>query len=92
MVDVFGADHAGHVPRIKAGMRAARDRRSEEAQFVLVQIVRIVRGGEEVKVSKRKGTVFELGDLIEEAGPTCAGSAFLMKTPRTRSSTSISTR
>jgi arginyl-tRNA synthetase len=42
--------------------------------------VRITRGGEEVKVSKRKGTVFELIDLIEEAGADACRFLFLMKT------------
>jgi arginyl-tRNA synthetase len=77
-VDVFGADHSGHVPRIRAGMtllgiEAAR------MQFVLVQIVRLTRNGEEVKVSKRKGTVYELDDLIEEVGADPCRFMFLMK-------------
>jgi arginyl-tRNA synthetase len=79
MVDVFGADHAGHVPRIQSGM-ALLGFDQKKLQFVLVQIVRIVRGGEEVKVSKRKGTLFELAELIEEAGADVCRFIFLMKT------------
>ncbi len=79
MVDVFGADHAGHVPRIDSGMKwLGFD--SNQLKFVLVQIVRITRNGEEVKVSKRKGTVFELSDLIDEAGADACRFLFLMKT------------
>ncbi|MBL8924221.1 MAG: arginine--tRNA ligase [Myxococcaceae bacterium] len=79
MVDVFGADHAGHVPRIQSGIHLLGfDTRKLE--FVLVQIVRITRGGEEVKVSKRKGTLFELSDLIDEAGADVCRFIFLMKT------------
>jgi arginyl-tRNA synthetase len=49
-------------------------------QFVLVQIMRIVRNGEEVKVSKRKVTLFELDDLIEEVGADVCRFTFLMRT------------
>lgn len=79
MVDVFGADHAGHVPRIQSGMTLL-GLEQRKLQFVLVQIVRIVRAGEEVKVSKRKGTLFELAELIEEAGSDVCRFIFLMKT------------
>lgn len=79
MVDVFGADHSGHVPRIQSGM-SLLGFDVKKLQFVLVQIVRITRNGEEVKVSKRKGTVFELAELIEEAGADVCRFIFLMKT------------
>ncbi|MDP1828483.1 MAG: arginine--tRNA ligase [Archangium sp.] len=79
MVDVFGADHAGHVPRIQSGMTLLGFEQ-KKLQFVLVQMMRIVRGSEEVKVSKRKGTLFELADLIDEAGPDVCRFIFLMKT------------
>ena len=79
MVDVFGADHAGHVPRIQSGMTLLGFDQSK-LQFVLVQIVRITRNGEEVKVSKRKGTLFALDELIEEAGGDVCRFIFLMKT------------
>ncbi|MBL8956624.1 MAG: arginine--tRNA ligase [Myxococcaceae bacterium] len=78
-IDVFGADHGGHVPRIKAGMRLLGID-DTKMQFVLVQIMRIVRNGEEVKVSKRKGTLFELDDLIEEVGADVCRFTFLMRT------------
>jgi arginyl-tRNA synthetase len=83
IVDVFGADHAGHTPRIKAGM-VLLGLEPKKLEFLLVQIVRITRGGEEVKVSKRKGTVFELEDLIDEAGPDVCRFLFLMKTANAR--------
>jgi arginyl-tRNA synthetase len=79
IIDVFGADHAGHVPRLKAGMTLAGFD-AKKLDFVLVQIVRLVRDGVEVKVSKRKGTVFELRDLIEEVGADACRFLFLMKT------------
>ncbi|PZR10257.1 MAG: arginine--tRNA ligase [Archangium gephyra] len=79
MVDVFGADHAGHVPRIQSGVKLL-GYDEKKLQFVLVQIVKILRDGEEVKVSKRKGNVFELEELIEEAGADVCRFIFLMKT------------
>ena len=79
IIDVFGADHAGHVPRLKAGMTLAGFD-AKKLDFVLVQIVRLVRDGVEVKLSKRKGTVLELRDLIEEVGADACRFLFLMKT------------
>lgn len=79
IVDVFGADHAGHVPRIQSGMKLLGFD-EKKLQFVLVQIVRITRDGVEVKISKRAGEVAELKDLIEEAGADVCRFIFLMKT------------
>jgi arginyl-tRNA synthetase len=83
LIDVLGADHAGHTPRIKAGM-VLLGLDVKRLDFLLVQLVRITRGGEEVKVSKRKGTVFELEDLIDEVGPDVCRFLFLMKTANAR--------
>jgi arginyl-tRNA synthetase len=79
MVDVFGADHAGHVPRIQSGMRLL-GYDEKKLQFVLVQMVRITANGEEVKLSKRSGKVLELAELIEDVGPDVCRFVFLMKT------------
>jgi arginyl-tRNA synthetase len=83
IIDVLGADHAGHTPRIKAGV-ILLGLDPKRLEFLLVQLVRITRGGEEVKVSKRKGTVFELEDLIDEVGPDVCRFLFLMKTANSR--------
>ena len=83
IIDVLGADHAGHTPRIKAGM-ILLGMDPKKLEFLLVQIVRITRGGEEVKVSKRKGTMFELEDLIDEAGADVCRFLFLMKSANAR--------
>ena len=54
LIDVWGADHHGYIPRMRAVLRALG---FEDEQFdvVLVQLVKVVRGGEEVKMSKRAG-------------------------------------
>lgn len=79
IIDVLGADHSGHVPRIKAGVHLMGVD-SGKLDFVLVQMVRILRDGEPVKMSKRKGTVYELDDLIEDIGADACRFVFLMRT------------
>jgi arginyl-tRNA synthetase len=77
-VDVLGADHRDHVQRVQAGVKLLGY--ANKMDFVLVQMVRITRDGQEVKVSKRKGTVFELDDLIDEVGPDVCRFIFLSRT------------
>lgn len=78
MIDVWGADHAGHVPRIRAGMQALGHDTSK-FEFLLVQIVRLMRGGEELRISKRSGVVYELRELFEEVGPDVVRFIFLLR-------------
>ena len=64
-IDVLGADHHGYVPRLKAALRLCRwipDR----LKVVLMQMVRLVRGGEIVKLSKRSGKAITLVTLLDE--------------------------
>ena len=83
MIDVWGADHAGHVPRIRAGMKLL-DYDAAKLEFLLVQIVRLVRDGAPVKQSKRAGNVYELTDLIDDVGADAARIIFLSKAPTTQ--------
>lgn len=78
MIDVWGADHAGHVSRIRSGMALAGFN-AEKLEFLLVQIVRLMREGKEVRISKRTGEVYMLSDLIDEVGPDAARFSFLMR-------------
>ncbi|MCL2085020.1 MAG: arginine--tRNA ligase [Oscillospiraceae bacterium] len=64
-VDIFGADHHGHTLRFKAGMEAL-GLDPERLRFVLMQLVRLTRGGEAVRMSKRTGKAITLGDLLDE--------------------------
>jgi arginyl-tRNA synthetase len=67
LIDVWGADHGGYVPRMKAAVQAASGGKSG-LEIVLCQIVHIMRGGQPVRMSKRAGTYVTLRDLIEEVG------------------------
>jgi arginyl-tRNA synthetase len=77
-IDVWGADHHGYVARMRAAMRAlAYPDDFFHAQ--LVQLVRVMRGGEEVRFSKRTGDFVSLRDLFEETGVDAARYFFLMR-------------
>ena len=65
LIDVWGADHHGHVARMKGSMNAIGYDGSK-LDVVLMQLVKLVRGGEVVRMSKRTGKAIQLGDLLEE--------------------------
>jgi arginyl-tRNA synthetase len=68
-VTVLGSDHHGSLARVKAGLQALDDGIPKGyPNYVLYQMVTVMRGGEEVKLSKRAGSYLTLRDLIEEAG------------------------
>jgi arginyl-tRNA synthetase len=67
MIDIWGADHAGTVKRIKAAVNALTDGKVD-FDVKLVQMVRLLRGGEPVKMSKRSGSFVTLAEVIEEVG------------------------
>jgi arginyl-tRNA synthetase len=67
LIDVWGADHAGTVKRIKAAV-AALTEGNVDFDVKLVQMVRLLRGGEPVKMSKRSGNFVTLADVVEEVG------------------------
>ncbi len=65
----LGADHHGSLARVRAGLQALNVGIPQGwPEYVLHQMVTVMRGGEEVKLSKRAGSYFTLRDLIEEAG------------------------
>jgi arginyl-tRNA synthetase len=67
LIDVLGADHGGYVARMKAAVRAVSGG-ATRFEAVLCQMVRIVRGGEPVRMSKRAGSYVTMRDLLEEVG------------------------
>jgi arginyl-tRNA synthetase len=76
VVDVWGADHHGYIPRMRAAL-AALGYSPEFFDVTLVQLVKVTRGGEEVKMSKRSGEFVTLRDLFEEVGVDAARFFFL---------------
>jgi arginyl-tRNA synthetase len=68
MIDVWGADHGGYVKRMKAAVSAITAGEGE-LDVKLCQLVRVMRNGELVRMSKRAGTFVTLRDLLDEVGP-----------------------
>ena len=69
VIDVWGADHHGHAIRFAATMKApALGLEGRKLDFLIMQMVRLVRGSEIVKVSKRTGKALTLNDLLDEIG------------------------
>lgn len=68
LIDILGADHGGYVSRMRAAIKALTAQDPVDFEVVLCQIVRVVRNGEVVKMSKRAGTFITLRDLIDEVG------------------------
>ncbi|MGH7526807.1 MAG: arginine--tRNA ligase, partial [Gemmatimonadales bacterium] len=75
-IDVWGADHHGYIPRMKAVLLAL-GLPPDFFGVELVQLVKVVRSGEEVKMSKRSGEYVSLRDLYEEVGVDAARFFFL---------------
>jgi len=67
LIDIWGADHAGTVKRIKAAVQALTGGKIP-FDVKLVQMVRLLRGGEPVKMSKRSGSFVTLADVVREVG------------------------
>jgi len=82
LIDVWGADHHGYIPRMQAVMQAYGHPK-ERLQVVLVQLVKLLRGGVEVKMSKRAGEFVTLRDVIDEVGADAAKFYFLMRDSKT---------
>lgn len=68
VIDVWGADHQGHVPRMKAAMRAIGVN-PDNLVLIIYQLVTLKRGGEVVRLSKRTGDIITLREVLEEIGP-----------------------
>ena len=76
-IDVWGADHHGYVPRMSAAMEALG--KPNFFEVALVQLVRVLRDGKELKFSKRSGTFVTLRELVDSAGVDAARYFFLMR-------------
>jgi arginyl-tRNA synthetase len=67
MIDVWGADHSGHIKRMKAALAALTEKQAE-LDIKICQLVRLFRAGEPVKMSKRAGTFVTLREVVDEVG------------------------
>ena len=79
LVNIWGADHAGTVKRVQAAVRALTDGRVD-LDVKLVQMVRLFRAGEPIKMSKRSGNFVTLADVVREVGKDVV--RFMMLTKR----------
>lgn len=80
LINIWGADHHGHVARLKGAMTAL-GYPGDDITVILMQLVRLYRGGEIVKMSKRSGQYVTLDELIEEVGKEAARFFFIMRNP-----------
>ena len=69
---MLGADHHGYVGRIKAIAACAGDDPNKDIEILIGQMVKIMEGGEELKLSKRAGTIITLEELVEKVGTDAA--------------------
>ena len=78
VIDIWGADHHGHVPRIKAGIEAVGIS-PEKLEILITQIVTLQRDGELVRLSKRTGEMITLEEVVNEVGSDACRFLFLMR-------------
>ena len=78
LINVWGADHHGYVPRLKAAMKGL-GYDPDILNVVLVQMVQLTRGGEPVRMGKRTGEFVSLKEVIDEVGRDAARFFFLMR-------------
>jgi len=83
LIDIWGADHAGTVKRIKAAVAALSEGEGKPIPFdvKLVQMVQLLRGGEPVKMSKRSGTFVTLAEVVQEVGRDVVRFTMLTRKP-----------
>lgn len=80
VIDVWGADHYGYLTRVKAGLQALKIP-EDKLTVIVMQLVRLIENGREIKMSKRAGTYVTLDELIDEVGADVAKFFFLMSSP-----------
>ncbi len=78
VIYVWGPDHFGYVPRMKAAL-AAMGIDLDQAQFIIYQTVRFLEGGEPLSLSKRRGDIVTIRELIEDIGRDAVRFFFLMR-------------
>jgi arginyl-tRNA synthetase len=77
-IDIFGSDHHGYIPRMKAGL-TAQGIAADRLTYLLVQFVTLYRGGQQVQMSTRSGSFVTLRELREEVGNDAARYFYVMR-------------
>jgi len=80
VINIWGADHHGHVARLKGAM-SAFGYDQDNLQVILMQLVRLIQNGEVVKMSKRSGQYITLRELMDEVGKDAARFFFNLRDP-----------
>jgi len=80
VIDIWGADHQGHVPRMKSAV-AALGIDPDRLTILLYQLVTLKRGGEVLRLSKRAGNIILVRDVVEEVGADACRFFFLRNSP-----------
>ena len=80
LINIWGADHHGYIPRMKAAIQAL-GYAPEQLEVQIIQMVSLFQGGEKVKMSKRTGKAVTLRDLMEEVGIDATRYFFAMRSP-----------
>ncbi|EGW38935.1 arginine--tRNA ligase [Desulfosporosinus sp. OT] len=80
VINIWGADHHGHVARLKGAM-SALGYEADNLQIILMQLVRLIQNGEVVKMSKRSGQYITLRELMDEVGKDAARFFFNLRDP-----------
>ncbi|SPF56394.1 Arginine--tRNA ligase [Candidatus Desulfosporosinus infrequens] len=80
VINIWGADHHGHVARLKGAM-SALGYDADNLQIILMQLVRLIQNGEVVKMSKRSGQYITLRELMDEVGKDAARFFFNLRDP-----------
>ncbi len=78
LIDIWGADHHGYIPRMKAAI-CALGRDKQDLQVILIQLVNLLRGGKQVSMSTRSGEFVTLKEVLNEVGPDAARFIFLSR-------------
>ncbi|AOH57232.1 arginine--tRNA ligase [Peribacillus muralis] len=82
LINIWGADHHGYIPRMKAAIEALGYRR-EQLEVEIIQLVHLYKDGEKMKMSKRTGKAVTMRDLIDEVGLDATRYFFAMRSADT---------
>ncbi|HTU00469.1 MAG TPA: arginine--tRNA ligase [Candidatus Sulfotelmatobacter sp.] len=83
LINIWGADHGGYIPRVRAAIHAL-GQDPEILHVILLQMVRVLRGGLPVPMSKRTGQFVELREVLDEVGRDAARFLFLTRRPESQ--------